>query len=70
MKKLSKVLLVCGAVGLVGASNANAAVTFAEATGFGGSLDLTFFYSAVPLVVTAMVTVVAVGLAIKMFKKA
>jgi len=51
-------------------SNANAAITFSDTTGFGGELDLAFFYSAVPLVVTAMVAVIAVGLGIKMFKKA
>lgn len=69
MKKLTKIGSL-GLLGLIGASSANAAVTFAEATGFGGTLDLTFFYSAVPLVVTAMVAVIAVGLGIKMFKKA
>ena len=47
----------------------NAAVTFAEGTGFAGTVDMTFFYSAVPLVVTAMVAVAAVGLGIKMFRR-
>jgi len=60
--------LVGGVIAL--SSNANAAVTFAEATGFGGDLDLKFFYSAVPMVVVAMVAVLAVNLGIKMFKKA
>ena len=68
MKKLTKIASL-GVLGLIGASNANAAVTFSETTGFGGSVDLTFFYSAVPLVVVAMVAVAAVGLGIKMFKK-
>lgn len=54
---------------VVGASNANAAVTFSDTTGFAGAVDLNFFYSAVPLVVTAMVAVAAVGLGIKMFKR-
>jgi hypothetical protein len=60
--------LVGGVIAL--SSNANAAITFSDTTGFGGTLDLNFFYSAVPLVVTAMVAVIAVGLGIKMFKKA
>ena len=68
MKKLTKIA-TAGVLGLIGASNANAAVTFSDTTGFGGSVDLTFFYSAVPLVVVAMVAVAAVGLGIKMFKK-
>lgn len=69
MKKLTKIGSL-GLLGLIGASNANAAVTFSDTTGFAGTLDLAFFYSAVPLVVTAMVAVIAVGLGIKMFKKA
>lgn len=52
------------------APNANAAVTFDEATGFGGSLDLTFFYSAVPLVVTSIVAIIAVTLGIKLLRRA
>ncbi len=68
MKKLTKIASA-GVLGLIGASNANAAVTFSDTTGFGGSVDLTFFYSAVPLVVVAMVAVAAVGLGIKMFKR-
>ncbi len=68
MKKLTKIA-TAGVLGLIGASNANAAVTFSDTTGFGGSVDLTFFYSAVPLVVVAMVAVAAVGLGIKMFKR-
>ncbi len=59
--------LVGGLVALT--SNANAAVTFSDTTGFGGSVDLTFFYSAVALVVVAIVAVAAVGLGIKMFKR-
>ena len=55
---------------LVGAPTvSNAAVTFDESTGFGGAIDLTFFYSAVPLVVVAIVAVLAVTLGIKMFKR-
>ena len=68
MKKLTKIA-TAGVLGLIGASNANAAVTFSDTTGFAGSVDLTFFYSAVPLVVVAMVAVAAVGLGIKMFKR-
>lgn len=68
MKKLTKIASA-GVLGLIGASNANAAVTFSDTTGFAGTVDLTFFYSAVPLVVVAMVAVAAVGLGIKMFKR-
>ncbi len=68
MKKLTKIASA-GGLGLIGASNANAAVTFAEGTGFAGTIDMTFFYSAVPLVVTAMVAVAAVALGIKMFRR-
>lgn len=68
MKKLTKIA-TAGVLGLIGASNANAAVTFSDTTGFGGSVDMTFFYSAVPLVVVALVAVSAVGLGIKMFKR-
>ena len=68
MKKLTKIA-TAGVLGLIGASNANAAVTFSDTTGFAGAVDLNFFYSAVPLVVTAMVAVAAVGLGIKMFKR-
>lgn len=68
MKKLTKIA-TAGVLGLIGASNANAAVTFSDTTGFAGTVDLTFFYSAVPLVVVAMVAVAAVGLGIKMFKR-
>ena len=69
MNKLSKVLSVGVLIGL-GASTANAAVTFSETTGFSGDLDLKFFYSSVPLVVTAIVAVMAVGIAIKLLRKA
>lgn len=58
-----------GVLALIGASNANAAVTFTEAAGFAGEIDMKFFYSAVPLVVVALVAVAAVGLGIKMFKR-
>ena len=68
MKKLTKIA-TAGVLGLIGASNANAAVTFTAADGFSGEIDLTFFYSAVPLVVVAMVAVAAVGLGIKMFRR-
>lgn len=67
--KLTKLgIAVLGAV-LTLSSNAMAAVTFAESSGFGGEVDLKFFYSAVPLVVVAMVAVAAVSLGIKMFKR-
>ncbi len=70
VEQKDKALAALGIGVLGGAPTAsNAAVTFSDSTGFGGSVDLTFFYSAVPLVVVAMVAVAAVGLGIKMFKR-
>lgn len=65
----TKVNVAIGTSILANAPDAEAAVTFAEGTGFAGTVDMTFFYSAVPLVVTAMVAVAAVGLGIKMFRR-
>lgn len=70
VEQKDKALAALGVGILGGAPTAsNAAVTFSDTTGFAGAVDLNFFYSAVPLVVTAMVAVAAVGLGIKMFKR-
>ena len=55
--------------GIVGASSANAAITFQEGTGFAGDFDLTYFYSAIGIVVTAIAIVAAIGLGIRQFRK-
>lgn len=50
--------------GVVGVSSSNAAdgITFAKDTGFAGSFDLTYYYSAIAIVA-------AIGLGIRQFKK-
>lgn len=64
----SKVVALTGAlVGLI--SSANAEVTFAEGSGFAGKFDLTYFYSAIGIIVTAIAVVAAVGLALRQFRK-
>lgn len=47
----------------------NAAVTFSEATGFGGTVELLFYFSAVTVVVIALTTFWAVGKGIRLFSK-
>lgn len=54
---------------VVGASNANAAVTFAEATGFSGSVEMLFFYSAVGIVVVASTAMWAVNKGVRLFSR-
>lgn len=56
-------------LGAVGATNAMADVTFSEGTGFSGSFDLSYFYSAVGIIVSAIAIVSAIGLAIRQFRK-
>jgi len=65
-----KVVIGASAVG-AGASNAFASgVTYTEGTGFAGSIDMTAFNSAVPLVVTVIGVVIAVTLGIRALSKA
>lgn len=57
-------------LGSLMATNAMAeGITFAKDTGFAGSFDLTYFYSAIGIVVTAIAIVAAIGLGIRQFKK-
>ena len=52
------------------ATNAMAeGIAFTKDTGFSGSFDLTYFYSAIGIVVTAIAIVAAIGLGIRQFKK-
>lgn len=65
----SKVLALLS-VGFLGASNAIAAgITFQKDTGFGGEFDLTYFYSAIGIVVTAIAIVAAISVGIRQFRK-
>ncbi|MDU5326009.1 hypothetical protein [Campylobacter ureolyticus] len=57
-------------LGSLMATNAMAeGITFAKDTGFAGSFDLTYYYSAIGIVVTAIAIVAAIGLGIRQFKK-
>lgn len=57
-------------LGSLAATNAMAeGITFAKDTGFAGSFDLTYFYSAIGIVVTAIAIVAAIGLGIRQFRK-
>jgi hypothetical protein len=69
MKLLNKLGL--GLMSLIGASNvAMADVAFDNATKtFSGTFDLTPYYSAVAIIITAVAVVSAIGLAIKMFSR-
>nr|WP_315111930.1 hypothetical protein [uncultured Campylobacter sp.] len=48
---------------------ASAAVTFSKDNGFTGDFDLTYFYSAIGIIVTAIAIVAAIGLALRQFRK-
>lgn len=61
--------LIAGVGAIVGATNAEAAVSYSEATGFTGTFDLGPYYSAIGIVVGAIAVVAAIGLAIKTFKR-
>ncbi|ULO01294.1 putative membrane protein [Campylobacter sp. RM5004] len=73
MKKVKNFLSknkILGVIGLTSlfASSAQAAVTFNETSGFGGSVEMLFFYSAVGVVVGAVTVVWAIKKAIAMFR--
>ncbi|MBU0632603.1 hypothetical protein KKA17_08155 [bacterium] len=63
------------ALGLIGANyalvgqKAAAAVSFDNTTGFSGSFDLVFYYSAIGIIVTAIAVVAAIKLGILQFKR-
>ncbi|MCZ6157805.1 hypothetical protein [Campylobacter ureolyticus] len=57
-------------LGSLMATNAMAeGITFTKDTGFSGSFDLTYYYSAIGIVVTAIAVVAAIGLGIRQFRK-
>lgn len=67
--KKAKVLSVVTLGSLI-ATNAMAdGITFTKDTGFAGSFDLTYYYSAIGIVVTAIAIVAAIGLGIRQFRK-
>lgn len=57
------------AVALASADTASAAVTFSKDNGFTGDFDLTYFYSAIGIIVTAIAIVAAIGLALRQFRR-
>ena len=65
---LKKVLLTGTALAVM-AQNAMAAVDYSEVGGFTGSFDLTPYYTAIGIIVTAISVIAAVGLALRQFKK-
>lgn len=63
------------ALGVVVASTvvttaSQAAVTYDSTTGFGGDIDLTPYYSSIPIVVTVIGVTIATGLALNGLRKA
>ncbi|MDD3323698.1 MAG: hypothetical protein PHN38_01050 [Sulfurospirillaceae bacterium] len=69
MKKISKLFLGALVGFMTLASNASAAVTYTEGTGFAGTFDLTPYYSAIGIVITAIAVVAAIRLALGTFKR-
>ena len=53
----------------LGAVQSQAAVSYAEVGGFTGTFDLTPYYTAVGIIVTAISVIAAVGLALRQFRK-
>lgn len=63
-------LFVAGGALMAGSTSAKADVAFDNATKtFSGTFDLTPYYSAVAIIITAVAVVSAIGLAIKMFSR-
>lgn len=65
----AKVLGVVAAASIVCVDTASAAVTFSKDNGFTGDFDLTYFYSAIGIIVTAIAIVAAIGLALRQFRR-
>lgn len=63
----NKFLSVMGLVALL-SNFANAAVTFDVSKGFSGTIELTFFYSAVAIIIVAVASIWAVRKAIALFR--
>lgn len=64
----AKFFLMLGAMGLV-TTNALAKITYSADTGFSGELDLTPFYSAVVIIIGAFGVIMAVKMAIALFRR-
>lgn len=69
LKGLKNKALVVAGLGVTAATGANAAVTFEKTAGFSDEFDLTYFYSAIGIIVSAIAIVAAIGLAIRQFRK-
>lgn len=65
----AKVLVAVAAAAAVCVDTASAAVTFSKDNGFTGDFDLTYFYSAIGIIVTAIAIVAAIGLALRQFRR-
>lgn len=65
----SKSAIVAGA-SVIGATASQAAVTYTEGAGFSGSLDMTSYTTAIPIVVTVIAVVIATTIGIKALKGA
>lgn len=61
-------LVATGLIAL-GSLEASANVTYTSLTGFAGTFDLTPYYTAVGIIVTAISVIAAVGLALRQFRK-
>jgi len=65
----AKVLGAVVAASIVCVDTVSADVTFSKDNGFTGTFDLTYFYSAIGIIVTAIAIVAAIGLALRQFRK-
>lgn len=65
----AKVSAVVSAGSIIAGTNSYAEVTYDKTTGFGGSIDLTAYYSAIPIVVTVIGVSIATTLAINALRK-
>ena len=65
----AKVLGAVVAASIVCVDTVSADVTFSKDNGFTGTFDLTYFYSAIGIIVTAIAIVAALGLALRQFRK-
>lgn len=64
----SKFFLMIGALGLI-STNAMAKITYSADSGFSGEIDLTPFFSAVTIVIGAFGVIMAVKMAIALFRR-
>lgn len=66
--KSSKSKILVGSFIAFASTNSFAAVTFDPTTGFGGTVDLTFFYSCIAIAIPALVAIWAVKKGISIFR--